>query len=78
MWTALLAALQAIPSILALVNRAVTAWENQVAVNKANAQLQWAQSLQSGLQPLESGLPATDAERAAAVKAVADAWARLP
>lgn len=48
------------------------------AAYKADAKLRWAQSLQSNLQPLESGKPTTDAQKEAAVKAVADAWANMP
>lgn len=38
----------------------------------------WAQTLQTALQPLEQGKPTTDAQKDAAVKGVADAWANMP
>lgn len=49
-----------------------------VAVRKAEAALAWAQHLQSGLEPLEQGAPTTDDQKAAAVKAVAEAWSKIP
>lgn len=70
MWAAILGVLQGFPALLDLINRAVTAYEAHV---KAIA----AQNLQAGLQPLEQGTPASDADQAAAAKAVADNIAGL-
>lgn len=71
MITAIIAFLNAFPT-------AVSLFEQYLSVRKAEAQLAWAQALQAGLQPLEQGTATTDEQKAAAVKAVADAWAKMP
>lgn len=75
---AILGILESMPKILDFVDRGIAAFERQVAVNEASARLEWSQALQGGLQPLEQGRETTDEEKAAAVKAVADAWAKMP
>ncbi len=54
------------------------ALKDLVAVRKAEAALAWSQHLQAGLEPLQQGQPTTDEQKAAAVKAVAEAWAKMP
>lgn len=71
MWNAIILFLQAFP-------KAVDLFEQYVAAYKADAMRKWSESLQTGLQPLEQGKPTTDAQKAAAVKAVADAWKNMP
>ena len=70
MLAGIMAALEAFNNAVSIFDRLVTAYE-------ANVKIQWAQSLQAGLQPLEQGLPTTDAQKATAAKAVADAIAKL-
>lgn len=72
MWTAaILGILESVPKLLQLIDRAVSAYE-------ANVKVQWAQSLQAELHPLQQGVPTTDEQKFAAAKAVADAIAKMP
>lgn len=77
MFAAITAAFAAVPAFYNLFEILIGAISSLATTYQTHVKLLWAQSLQSGLQPLEGGQPTTDAQKMAAAQVVATAIAKM-